>query len=239
MVRCRSINIVILAFLLGFGGIFTPLIAYSEAGDEALLDEDFIPPKLPPPKPYRSHWVVGLLGGYGRADQANKAFSTSDQLQYQTSNFSGPVTQVGAYAVNRYAKTRAIRLYGLYQLYRFSGTATEVGVPVAAKNVEMSEAILGAGGEWLWYVWPKHTLWIGAGAEYGHGLSLDIKIDNAALPTSAQDYVNYFKLDVSAGWDIDIQRKFVLTPVARVGDILSVKPSVLVFEGLVLFGYRL
>jgi hypothetical protein len=240
MVRCRSINILILAQLICGLLSFTAPIAYAAGDDEALTFEDDFAPAPPVKKRGApSQWSLGVLGGWGLAQQGSKTFATSDNLNWQTSSDTGNTYDAGIFVTHKWSKSSFFRAYVSYQSYRFTGNVTEVDIPQPPKNEVLSETMIAGGFDVLYYVWAKHGLWLGGGLEYARGISLSITFDGVDVPTSAEDYTNYVKLSGLVGWDFPVTHDVYLAPSLRIGSILTEKPMILLLQTQLAIGYRL
>jgi hypothetical protein len=212
--------------------------AYGD-GDEGLSLDDEIPTAAPVRRAQPSVWSVGVLTGYGMAMQGAKSFSTTDNLNWQTSSATGTAFEGGLFASRKWSKSSAFRAYVTYQNYRFTGTVTEVGIPTPPKNEVLTESMIAGGFDVLYYIWAKHRLWVGFGLEYARGISLQITFDGDIVPTGQENLANFVKASGIAGWDIPLSADVYMTPFLRVGDVLTQKPMILMFQAQLAVGYRL
>lgn len=202
-----------------------------------ISDDDLAPIEPLEPLALKSRpYILGLYGATASLSQGSKSFMTTDQVQYQTAGYSGSAPGGGFFIEHRYADSKAYRIFLGYEMLRFTGQATEVGIPIAPLQVNLNESFITIGGDWKYYPLVKWDFWLGIGAEYARGLTVQLQLNGVSDPTSEEDLANLFFGMASTGWDFHFGEWF-LSPSVRVGDAPFARPSIFMYEISLEFGH--
>jgi hypothetical protein len=98
--------------------------------------------------------------------------------------------------------------------------------------------MVGLGTDFLYYPISDRGFWFGVGAEYASGISISITLNGLPIPTFSADLAAYLTAYGSVGWDFSAG-SFVLTPAARIGNVFTTTPNMLLYEIIGFVGYRL
>jgi hypothetical protein len=182
-------------------------------------------------------FAIGLFGLSGKLKQGSKSFQTSDQVDYETSGYTGSIIQTGLFIDYQFELRKAVRVFVAYQVNRYTGTAVSPGLSSQDREVILEQTLTGAGIIYRYSPWKQ--LWLGIGAEFAHGTSVALSINGSDVKTTQDDLPNLFSVSGSLGWEFLISKHFLINPELRVADVPTAKPHIFMYSGVLSLGYRM
>ena len=174
-----------------------------------------------------STWGFGGGGQYISLLQKGKSFTTDDQVQYTTTDYTSnsvaPFLAVQMNAFNFWRLTIA------QKKTHFVGSA-KTNVANASKDVDLQQTFYSLLLQKAWLVPGSKRFYFGVGAEAAKATAVALILGGVTLPTGSQELPFYLNVLVFGGRTFPLNPSLSLYGEARLGYIANQSPGILDME---------